>query len=206
MGNGFRLSLSSEICPEIREYPRVSTTVINAYIRPQIISYLDRLESGLARNGFKGNLFIMSSAGGVLHPQTAKDMPSALVESGPAAGALAAAYFARLTKRKQVLAFDMGGTTAKACLIENAQPVLGQDPHPLGRVLLVGRMGGVGVALVVEVVQQADQPPGFRVLALALGHRPHRDLDRVHVLSQRVRGGVLQHQREGLGSGEGHVR
>ncbi|OGA39804.1 MAG: hypothetical protein A3G24_13295 [Betaproteobacteria bacterium RIFCSPLOWO2_12_FULL_62_13] len=127
MGNGFRLSLSSEICPEIREYPRVSTTVINAYIRPQIISYLNRLEGGLQEKGFGGSLFIMSSAGGVLHPRTAKDMPSALVESGPAAGALAAAYFARLTKRKQVLAFDMGGTTAKACLIENAQPVLGQE-------------------------------------------------------------------------------
>ena len=153
MGNGFRLSLSSEICPEIREYPRVSTTVINAYIRPQIISYLDKLDAGLHAKRFSGSLFIMSSAGGVLHPQTAKDTPAALVESGPAAGALAAAYFARLTKRKQVLAFDMGGTTAKACLIQNAQPVLGQE-FEAARVKRFKRGSGYPIRMpVVELIE-----------------------------------------------------
>ena len=153
MGNGFRLSLSSEICPEIREYPRVSTTVINAYIRPQLISYLNTLEGGLQQKGFGGSLFIMSSAGGVLHPETAKHVPAALVESGPAAGALAAAYFARLTKRKQVLAFDMGGTTAKACLIENAQPVLGQE-FEAARVKRFKRGSGYPIRMpVVELIE-----------------------------------------------------
>jgi len=153
MGDGFRLSLSSEICPEIREYPRVSTTVINAYIRPQLISYLNTLEGGLQERGFGGSLFIMSSAGGVLHPETAKHAPAALVESGPAAGALAAAYFARLTKRKQVLAFDMGGTTAKACLIENAQPVLGQE-FEAARVKRFKRGSGYPIRMpVVELIE-----------------------------------------------------
>lgn len=153
MGNGFRLSLSSEICPEIREYPRVSTTVINAYIRPQLISYLNTLEGGLQQKGFGGSLFIMSSAGGVLHPETAKHAPAALVESGPAAGALAAAYFARLTKRKQVLAFDMGGTTAKACLIENAQPVLGRE-FEAARVKRFKRGSGYPIRMpVVELIE-----------------------------------------------------
>lgn len=152
-GNGFRLSLSSEICPEIREYPRVSTTVINAYIRPQIISYFDKLEGGLLKKGFGGSLFIMSSAGGVLHPQTAKDVPAALVESGPAAGALAASYFARLTKRKQVLAFDMGGTTAKACLIQNARPVLGRE-FEAARVKRFKRGSGYPIRMpVVELIE-----------------------------------------------------
>ncbi len=150
---GFRLSLSSEVCPEIREYPRVSTTVINAYIRPQIIAYLDRIEAGLHEMGFDGSLFIMSSAGGVLHPQTAKDMPAALVESGPAAGALAASYFARLTRRRQVLAFDMGGTTAKACLIEDARPVLGQE-FEAARIKRFKRGSGYPIRMpVVELIE-----------------------------------------------------
>ena len=153
MGLQLRLSLSSEICPEIREYPRVSTTVINAYIRPKIISYIDKLESGLAGDGFGGSLFIMSSAGGILHPQTAKNTPAALVESGPAAGALAASYFARLTKRKQVLAFDMGGTTAKACLIENAHPVLGQE-FEAARIKRFKRGSGYPIRMpVVELIE-----------------------------------------------------
>ncbi len=153
IGDGLRLSLSSEICPEIREYPRVSTTVINAYIRPQIISYIEKLEAGLNEKRFNGSLFIMSSAGGVLHPQTAKDMPAALVESGPAAGALAAAYFAQLTKRKQVLAFDMGGTTAKACLIQDAQPVLGQE-FEAARIKRFKRGSGYPIRMpVVELIE-----------------------------------------------------
>lgn len=122
-----RLSLSSDLCPEIREYPRVSTTVINAYIKPKITEYLSRLRDGLEGWGFRGSLFIMSSAGGVLHPQSAQHAPAALVESGPAAGVMAACHFSRLTGRRQVMAFDMGGTTAKACLIEDAHPVLAPE-------------------------------------------------------------------------------
>jgi N-methylhydantoinase A/oxoprolinase/acetone carboxylase beta subunit len=153
MGDSFRLSLSCEICPEIREYLRVSTTVINAYIRPQIITYLNRLEAGLAQKGFEGSLFIMSSAGGVLHPETAKDVPAALVESGPAAGVLAACYFGNLTGRKQVIAFDMGGTTAKACLINDGEPELAREIEA-ARVKRFMRGSGYPIRLpVVELIE-----------------------------------------------------
>ena len=153
MRAGFRLSLSSEICPEIREYLRVSTTVINAYIRPQIISYVNQLETGLVQKGFAGSLFIMSSAGGVLHPETAKDAPAALVESGPAAGVLAACYFGRLTERKQVIAFDMGGTTAKACLVNNGEPALAREIEA-ARVKRFMRGSGYPIRLpVVELIE-----------------------------------------------------
>ncbi len=153
MKAGFRLSLSSEICPEIREYLRVSTTVINAYIRPQIITYLNKLETGLAQKSFMGSLFIMSSAGGVLHPETAKDMPAALVESGPAAGALAACYFGNMTGRKQVIAFDMGGTTAKACFVNDGEPELAREIEA-ARVKRFMRGSGYPIRLpVVELIE-----------------------------------------------------
>ena len=153
MKAGFRLSLSCEICPEIREYQRVSTTVINAYIRPLIITYINKLETGLAQKGFKGSLFIMSSAGGVLHPETAKDVPAALVESGPAAGVLAACYFGNMTERKQVIAFDMGGTTAKACLINNGKPELAREIEA-ARVKRFMRGSGYPIRLpVVELIE-----------------------------------------------------
>ncbi|MSP97888.1 MAG: hydantoinase/oxoprolinase family protein [Betaproteobacteria bacterium] len=153
MRAGFRLSLSSEICPEIREYLRVSTTVINAYIRPQIITYMNQLETGLAHMGFKGNLFVMSSAGGVLHPDAAKDVPAALVESGPAAGVLAACYFGAMTERKQVIAFDMGGTTAKACLINNGEPARAREIE-VARIKRFMRGSGYPIRLpVVELIE-----------------------------------------------------
>ena len=153
LSDSFRLSLSCEICPEIREYLRVSTTVINAYIRPQIITYLNRLEAGLAQKGFRGSLFIMSSAGGVLHPETAKDMPAALVESGPAAGVLAACHFGRLTQRDQVIAFDMGGTTAKACLVNDGVPELAREIEA-ARVKRFMRGSGYPIRLpVVELIE-----------------------------------------------------
>ncbi len=149
----FRVSLSSELCPEIREYPRVSTTVINAYIRPKIIDYVDRLEAGLADAGFGGSLYIMSSAGGVLHPQGAKLAPAGLVESGPAAGVLAACHFGKLTGRARVMAFDMGGTTAKASLVEDGQPVLGQE-FEAARVKRFKRGSGYAIRMpVVELIE-----------------------------------------------------
>ena len=119
------LSLSSDIAPEIREYPRASTTVANAYVRPLAEAYLDRLEAALAAIGIPGRLFLMLSSGGLTHVEEAKRAPVQLLESGPAAGALAGAWFGRSAGFNRVLAFDMGGTTAKLALVDDGEPLVG---------------------------------------------------------------------------------
>ncbi len=118
------LSLSSEVAPEIREYPRASTTVANAYVRPIAERYLDRLEAALAGIGIPGRLFLMLSNGGLTHVAEAKRTPVQLLESGPAAGALAGAWFGRSAGLDRVLAFDMGGTTAKLALVDDGEPLV----------------------------------------------------------------------------------
>jgi N-methylhydantoinase A len=118
------LSLSSEIAPEIREYPRTSTTVANAYVRPLADRYLARMEAELARAGIPGGLFLMLSNGGLTHVAEARRAPVQLLESGPAAGALAGAWFGRNAGLDRVLAFDMGGTTAKLALVDDGEPLV----------------------------------------------------------------------------------
>ncbi|HJQ55536.1 MAG TPA: hydantoinase/oxoprolinase family protein [Vineibacter sp.] len=118
------VSISSDIAPEIREYPRVSTTVANAYVRPLAETYLERLEAALRRDGVAGSLFLMLSNGGLTHVSEAKRAPVQLMESGPAAGALAGAWFGRNARLDRVLAFDMGGTTAKLALVDDGQPLV----------------------------------------------------------------------------------
>jgi N-methylhydantoinase A len=119
------LSLSCDIAPEIREYPRVVTTVVNAYVKPLAETYLDRLESALRGAGIPGSLFLMLSNGGLTHVAEAKRAPAQLLESGPAAGALAGAWFSRQAGLERVLAFDMGGTTAKLALVDHGEPLVG---------------------------------------------------------------------------------
>ena len=116
---GVAISLSSDVLPQIKEYERSSTTVINAYVKPLTVGYLGRLEQGLARKGFAAPLQIMLSNGGIGSSQTAAAFPIRLVESGPVAGAVVAQRFARMLDLPEVLAYDMGGTTAKACLIRD---------------------------------------------------------------------------------------
>ncbi len=116
-----RISLSSEVCPEIREYERTSTTVTNAYVQPLMDSYLRRMEQKLDADGFAGTLCLMTSGGGLTSIETACRFPVRLVESGPAGGAVFAAQIAARLGERRVLAFDMGGTTAKISLIENFQ-------------------------------------------------------------------------------------
>jgi N-methylhydantoinase A len=118
------LSLSSDIAPEIREYPRASTTVANAYVRPLAERYLDRLEARLLGLGIIGGFFLMLSSGGLTHGAEAKRAPVQLLESGPAAGALAGAWFGRTADLARVLAFDMGGTTAKLALVDGGEPLV----------------------------------------------------------------------------------
>jgi len=116
---GVTVSVSAEVLPEIREYPRMSTTVVNAYVQPVIQRYLGRLLRELRARGFQGNFYVMLSNGGIGTVGTASRFPVRIVESGPAAGAIAARAWGGLAGRRHVLSLDMGGTTAKTCLIED---------------------------------------------------------------------------------------
>ena len=118
---GLTVSLSSEVVAEIWEYQRFVTTSANAYVQPLMDSYLKRLERELAARGFRGALRLMHSAGGLVSPDTARAFPIRLLESGPAGGGLATALFGALAGHKDVISFDMGGTTAKACMIEDGR-------------------------------------------------------------------------------------
>ncbi len=120
--SGVTICLSSEICPEIREYERFSTTVANAYIRPLMSGYLHRLADRLTSDGFECPVFLMLSGGGLTTLNQAARIPIRLVESGPAGGAILAANIATSRKLERALAFDMGGTTAKICLIDDGSP------------------------------------------------------------------------------------
>ncbi|MBI2880996.1 MAG: hydantoinase/oxoprolinase family protein [Candidatus Tectomicrobia bacterium] len=117
-------SLSSDVCPEIREFERCSTTVANAYVQPLMKTYLSRLEERLSAAGFRGPLFLMLSNGGVTTVDSAKRYPIRSVESGPAGGAVAAARLAAARGLPRAISFDMGGTTAKIALIEGGEPQL----------------------------------------------------------------------------------
>ena len=117
-----RVCLSSEVCPEMREYERFSTTCANAYIQPLMAGYLDRLNSLLIQDGLKCPLYLMMSGGGLTTLDQAIRYPVRLIESGPAGGVLMSARLASARRLKNVLSFDMGGTTAKISLIENGQP------------------------------------------------------------------------------------
>lgn len=116
------ISVSSEVCPEIREFERVSTTVANAYVKPLVDGYLGRMTDALAAAGFDGRLFLISSGGSLTSVDTARRFPIRLVESGPAGGAIYASGRARELGLDKVLSFDMGGTTAKVCLIQDGKP------------------------------------------------------------------------------------
>ncbi|WP_022702598.1 hydantoinase/oxoprolinase family protein [Pseudorhodobacter ferrugineus] len=115
-------SISCEVSPQMREYERFNTVVANAYIKPLMKSYLDRLAGRLKTEGVACNIFLMHSGGGIISIESAADFPVRLVESGPAGGAVFAANIAARHGLDKVLSFDMGGTTAKICLIKNQTP------------------------------------------------------------------------------------
>ncbi|HEY3847843.1 MAG TPA: hydantoinase/oxoprolinase family protein, partial [Acetobacteraceae bacterium] len=112
------VSISSEVVAELWEYQRTVTTCANAYVQPLMARYLQKLERELHARGFRGQLYLMHSAGGLLSPKTARAFPIRLLESGPAGGGLATAFFGAAAGKPDVISFDMGGTTAKACLIQ----------------------------------------------------------------------------------------
>jgi N-methylhydantoinase A len=116
------ISLSCEVSPQMREYERFNTVVANAYIKPLMKSYLGRLEGRLRDEGVTSTIFLMHSGGGIISLENAAEFPVRLVESGPAGGAVFAAHIAARYGLDKVLSFDMGGTTAKICLIQNQTP------------------------------------------------------------------------------------
>lgn len=118
----YGVSLSSEVAPEVREYPRTSTTVANAYVEPPLRRHIADMERGLRSMGFDGVIYMMLSEGGITTLDAARSFPVRLVESGPAAGAMAAAHYGELMGNTELLSFDMGGTTAKLCLIDGGKP------------------------------------------------------------------------------------
>ncbi|MBY8978285.1 hydantoinase/oxoprolinase family protein [Rhodobacteraceae bacterium NNCM2] len=120
---GLPVSISSDVFPYMREFERWTTTVVNAYSQPIFASYLSEIERGLADLGFAGRLDLMSSSGGILTPELARRLPVRMLESGPAAGVLMAAHFGRAAQVERLLAFDLGGTTAKGALVSDGEPL-----------------------------------------------------------------------------------
>jgi len=119
---GLSVSISSVISPQLRELPRFNTVIANAYVQPQVSAYLGRLVAKLRAAGIEAPVFLMHSGGGLISVETAAEQPVRLLESGPAGGAIFAAGYARAHGIDRVLSFDMGGTTAKICLVEHATP------------------------------------------------------------------------------------
>ncbi len=146
-------SLSSEVAPEIREYERTSTTVANVYIQRLAERYLTRLVERLRELGVAGTLFIMQSNGGTCTVEAACELPIHIVESGPAAGALAAAHYGRRMGQSDLLSFDMGGTTAKAGVIEDGEPLIARE-FEVARVYHFRRGSGLPIkAPVIEMIE-----------------------------------------------------
>jgi N-methylhydantoinase A len=153
MWPGMAISLSSEVSPEMREWERFSTTVANAYVQPLMATYLGRLETGMRAAGVACPLFLMLSGGGLTTIETASRFPIRLVESGPAGGAIFSAFVAKQRGFDKVLSFDMGGTTAKVCLIDDFQP-------QASRTFEVARVGrfkkGSGLPLRIPVIEMVE--------------------------------------------------
>jgi len=146
---GISVSISYRVLPQIKEYERTSTTATNAYVKPLTERYLSKLAGRLESIGFRGKLFIMLSSGGVTSVETAAEFPVRIIESGPTAAVIAGQYYGKLFKISEMFCFDMGGTTAKSCLIQKG--VAGVVPtFEVGRVQRF--MKGSGLTIQVPVV------------------------------------------------------
>jgi N-methylhydantoinase A len=147
---GVRVTLSSDVVREIREYERTSTTVANAYVLGVVEDYLRALLHGLRTEGFRGELLLMLSSGGTCTVETACRVPIRLAESGPAGGAAAAAHYGRTTRTPRILSFDMGGTTAKICFVDDGEPRIARECE-VARMWRFKR--GSGLPIIVPVIE-----------------------------------------------------
>jgi N-methylhydantoinase A len=158
---GVFVTLSSEVLPQLREYERTSTTVINAYVGPPVRRYLTSLQQSLRRAGASARLMVMQSGGGVADAAVAIERPAQIVECGPAAGVIGAAKLGALSGYRHLLTLDMGGTTAKASMVEDGRLPLAEDYEVGGGISLSGPlvMGG-GYALKLPVLDIAEVGAG----------------------------------------------
>ena len=143
------LSTSFEVLPEIKEYERTCTTAVNAYVKPITFWYLNKLINRLETIGFNGKFFIMLSSGGITSIETAKDFPVRIIESGPTAAVIASQHYGKMFNIKDMFCFDMGGTTAKSCLIQDGHAGL-VSTFEVGRVQRFQK--GSGLPIQVPVV------------------------------------------------------
>ena len=155
------VTLSVDILPEIREYERTSTTAINAYVGPPVKSYVNSLINILKESGFTSNLLMMQSSGGMMDAETVVKNPAQIVECGPAAGVIGSAHLGRLTNINNLITLDMGGTTAKASLIENGNLMKTDEYEVGGGINLSSKLiKGGGYALKTPVIDISEVGAG----------------------------------------------
>ncbi|MCC7273211.1 MAG: hydantoinase/oxoprolinase family protein [Alphaproteobacteria bacterium] len=159
---GLPVCISSEVAPEIREFERGSTTVANAYVLPLMRDYLARLETRLRAMGLDGTLYVMLSGGGITTIRAAQQFPIRIIESGPAAGAMGASFYSRLIGADHLISFDMGGTTAKMCLIDEGRP---EHAHEFEAARVRRFRKGSGLPLKVPVIDLIEIGAGGGSLA-----------------------------------------
>lgn len=150
---GIPVSLSHEVSPEMREYERFSTTCANAYVQPRMAAYLAALQNGLTSRGYRCSILMMQSSGGLTTIETAAKFPVRLIESGPAGGALFARHVAMACGDSDVLSFDMGGTTAKICLIDDYTP---QTARSFEAARIFRFKKGSGLPLRIPVIEMVE--------------------------------------------------
>ncbi len=150
---GVTLCVSSDILPEMREFERATTAVANAYVQPLTSSYLDRFADGLRAAGLRCPLFIMLSEGAIAAPDVVKRMPIRMCESGPAAGVVTSAAVAAQLGEPRILSFDMGGTTAKTCVVHDARPTI-KTEFEVARIYRFKKGSGLPLRIpVVELIE-----------------------------------------------------
>jgi N-methylhydantoinase A len=156
-----KLSVSYEVLPEIKEYERTSTTVINAYVMPIVASYLRALRQGLDQAGIPARLLLMQSNGGLTSDQAAAERPMNIIESGPAGGVVGAQALAKAKAVPKIITFDMGGTTAKASMVEDGE-VTRASEYSVGAGIMIGSrlLTGAGYTLKVPAIDLAEVGAG----------------------------------------------
>ena len=182
------LSVSFEVLPEIKEYERTSTTVINAYVMPIVATYLKSLRRGLDSAGIPARLLLMQSNGGLTTDRAATERPMNIIESGPAGGVVGASKLGRATGLEKIITFDMGGTTAKASMVEGAHIMRTQE-QSVGAGLMVGSRLMTGAGYVCKV-------PAIDLAEIGAGGGSHVWIDK---------GGALQIGPESAGARPGPV-
>ena len=155
------LSISCEVLPEIKEYERTSTTVVNAYVMPIVASYLRALRKGLDGAGIPARLLLMQSNGGLTTDTAAAERPMNIIESGPAGGVVGAQALARAKELPKIITFDMGGTTAKASMVEDGEVTRAQE-YSVGAGIMIGSrlLTGAGYTLKVPAIDLAEVGAG----------------------------------------------